>query len=248
MKKGFYILAILLITGINHTQAQTNFYIGTEGAMTGDIYEVFDPCNIISTTTPISGYWSILAGTSINKNFFFESGFIRKYYTAGYAYTKKSVILGSEFKAFNTVDIPIKLKSRFNIFGKRLFLSTTVGYHYSIKTGYSDIGWMSASNIINGDTTNVYGIINNSLSKSFILLEAAAGFEYILPKGLSISLSSGYLSGLKSIYRINYTTECNICRTTQAIEFSKGNYWYLALGIKYFISFSRRSKKCVKTL
>ena len=135
MKKSITVIIILLVL-IHSGFSQNKTYFGGEFAMTGDIYDIIDPCNLITTTPLITGSWGFTIGQEINRNFLIETGLIRKYYDEGFGYNVESLILGTYSNAFNTWQIPLRLKSRINLIKERLFLTATIGYHFSINTEY----------------------------------------------------------------------------------------------------------------
>ncbi len=236
MKKNLFTIIILFVI-TQSAFSQNKTFVGAELAMTGDIYDIIDPCNLITTTPLITGSWGLTIGQEINKNFLIETGLIRKYYDEGFGYNTESVILGTYSNAYNTWQIPLRLKSRINLLHKRLFLTATAGYSFSINTEYGYGGGSGGGGMVNGnDTINVFYTVNDSVTKTFSLLETGLGFEYVVFDGLIISLSSSYYTGLKKAYQLNMTTEgCN-CNTDNAFGISKGGYWSVAFGIKYSVS------------
>ena len=235
-KKGIIIIIAILFVSIHPGFGQNKTYFGGEAAMTGDIYDIIDPCNLITTTPLITGSWGFTVGQEISKNFLIETGLIKKYYDEGFGYTIKSVVLGSSSNAFNTWQIPLRLKSRINLIKERLFLTTTIGYHFSINTEYGYGGGSGGGGFINGNDTISVNYVDNSISKTFSLIETGIGFEFVAFDGLIFSLSSGYYTGFKKVYQLNMTTEGHNCSTDNAFGISKGSYWSIAFGIKYTIS------------
>ncbi len=236
MKKNIIVIIILFV--LTHSGfSQNKTFIGGEFAMTGDIYDIIDPCNLITTTPLITGSWGIIIGQEINKNFIIETGLIRKYYDEGFGYNIESLILGSSSNAFNTWQIPLRLKARINLLNDKLFLTTTIGYHFSINTEYGYGGGSGGGSLVDGnDTIKVLYTINDSISKTFSLIETGVGLEYIAFDGFIISLSSSYYTGFKKVYQLDITTEGHNCSTDNAFGISKGGYWNIAFGIKYAMS------------
>lgn len=236
MKKNIFAIIILIVlTQSGFSQNKT--YFGGEFAMTGDIYDINDPCNLITATSLITGSWGFTIGQEINKNFLIETGLIRKYYDEGFGYNVESLILGSSSNAFNTWQIPLRLKSRINLINERLFLTATIGYHFSINTEYGFGGGSGGGGLVDGnDTIRVSYTINDSITKTFSLIEAGLGFEYVVFDGFIISLSSSYYSGLRKAYQLDMTTEGYNCSSDNAYGISKGGYWNIAIGVKYSIS------------
>ncbi len=60
------ILLVVILTGILQLSfGQKSTFIGFEGAVTSDIYEIIDPCNIIQNTPLITGSWGFTIGQEI---------------------------------------------------------------------------------------------------------------------------------------------------------------------------------------
>ena len=243
MKKNIFAI-IILFTFAQAGFSQNKTFFGGEFAITGDIYDIIDPCNLITTTPLITGSWGLTVGLEINNNFLIETGLIRKYYDEGFGYNMKSLILGTYSNAFIIWQIPFRLKSRINLINKRLFLTATIGYHFSINTEYGYGGGSGGGVFIDGnDTIRVSYTINDSITKTFSLIETGLGFEFLAFDGFIISLTSSYYTGIRKVYQLDMTTEnCN-CSSDNVYGISKGAYWNIALGVKYALSNLWRSKK-----
>ena len=236
MKKNILTITILFFF-LNSGFSQRAAFLGGEFAITGDVYDIIDSCGLITTTPLITGSWGITIGQEINKNFTVETGIIRKYYNSGFRYTTSSFATGSSSNAFNTWQIPFRLRARLNLLKNRLFLTTTIGYHFSINSDYGYGGGMGGGSLADGnDTIVVSYTVNDSIAKTFSLLEAGVGFEFAVSDAFIISLSSSYYTGLKNVYQMDMTTEGCGCISDNAFGISKGGYWNISVGIKYSIS------------
>ena len=243
MKRNIFAIIILIVLAQSGF-SQNKTFIGGEFAMTGDIYDIIDPCNLITITPLITGSWGVTAGQEINNNFLIETGLIRKYYDEGFGYNIESLILGSSSNAFITWQIPPRLKSRINLINERLFLTATIGYHFSINTAYGYGGGSGGGCFIDGnDTIKVSYTINDSITKTFSLIETGLGFEYVVFDGFIINLTSSYYTGLRKVYQLDMTTENYNCSSDNAYGISKGGYWNIAFGVKYALSNLWRRKK-----
>jgi hypothetical protein len=236
MKKSILTVTVFLFT-LSSGFSQNSTFIGGEFALTGDIYDFNDPCGLITTTPLITGSWGITVGREINRNFLVETGLIRKYYDSGFGYNNMSFAAGSSSNAFNSWQIPLRLKAKLNLIKNRFFLTTTIGYHFSINSDYGYGGGVGGDGFISGsDTVIVSYTVNDSLAKTFSLLETGIGFEFAVTDGFIISLSSSYYTGFNKVYQMDMTTEGGGCSPDNAFGISKGSYWAVSLGIKYAIS------------
>ena len=204
--------------------------------MTGDVFDINDPCGFLTSTNLITGSWGFTLTQEINSNFLVETGFLIKYYDAGYSYSTGFGNVGNSYNAFDTKQIPIRLKARMNLLKNRLFLTTTIGYHFAFNSNYDDdYGW-GGSDIISGNDTIIISSTGRALTKTFSLIEAGAGLEYTLFDGLVLSLSTSYYSGLKKVYQMDVKITDPECISSESYGISKGSYWNIAFGIKYAIS------------
>ena len=216
--------------------SQKNTYFGGELAMTGDVFDMNDPCGLLTSTNLITGYWGFSVGQEINRNLLIETGFFIKYYDVGYGYSSGFGNVGFSSNAFDSRQIPVRLKARFNLLKDRLFLTTTVGYHFCFNYDYGDdYGSGGSETIIGNDTVNMSYTVR-ALSKDFSLIETGVGLEFALFDGFIVSLSSSYYAGLKKIYQMDITRKDADCISTDSYGISKGSYWSVAFGVKYAVS------------
>jgi hypothetical protein len=226
---------IILFSQISFSQKST--YLGFEGAVVNDIYNIEDPCNIIESNPIYQVSWGVNVEQELSNNFSIQTGIIRKYYDEGFGYTKGTIVLGYQANAFNTWQIPIRIISKQNLVKDKLFITQALGFHYSINSNY-DYGKSSGggSYLDGGDTISASYTVNGFKEKTFPLIEAGLGLELKIYDSFLISLSSSYLTGLKKVHQLDISTEGYGCSTNNAISFSKGSYWNIALGFKYAIS------------
>ncbi|MDH5379923.1 MAG: hypothetical protein OEW75_03675 [Cyclobacteriaceae bacterium] len=248
---------IFLISSIGFSQNIT--YLGFEGAVTSDKYEIFDPCETITSTQLITGSWGLFVGQQIHKNLFIESGILWKYYDEGYETLHYEYPFGpssSIASSFYAFQIPIRLTNRINLKNEKLFLNTTLGYHVGINRDYDRDEYGNTyiydpndfiintpdtpDRIIGEDTIkNVRPVEDNYLTKNFGLIEAGLGLEYFIGSGFTASISASYFVGLNNV-TLNYistgiSNKTTSCTSDRAVGTSKGSYSNLRLSIKYDI-------------
>jgi len=227
-------------------------YIGAEGAITSDNYEIIDPCETITSTKILTGSWGISIGQQIHKNLILESGVIWKNYDGGFEYSRERPHFGSFGSigtGIQTIQVPLRLIARINLLKNRLFLTSTVGYHLGINRDYgydfegpSQVPDTGLDYMVFGDDTVKIPTteISVSLRKTFGLIEAGLGLEYVLGSSFIVGFSASYFAGLNNVYQetmsTGITNGTSTCTSNNAVGLSNGSYSNVRLSFKYVIS------------
>ncbi len=235
MNSKFFLIAVLLFV-VQLSVAQKSTFLGFEGGRSYDQYIVHDPTDIITNTKLESTFFGVTLSQELSENFLIETGIIRKGYYQGYEETSSPG--GQSYStAYNTWQIPIRLKGRLPIVKEKFYLTTTVGYHYGINSNYGSGGtggshWSNDS----GDTLSITSTSNNTITERFSLLETGVGLELYAFKGVLLYASSSYYTGLNDIYKVNYSIYNGLVSTDDAVAVSRGSYWNITFGVKFAIS------------
>ena len=147
--------------------------------------------------------------------------------------------------AFYAFQIPLRLISRINLSENKLFLNTTLvinrdyGNDFVFDPNYASV-IVVADQVVGNDTIkNVRPVEYKHLRKTFGLIEAGLGLEYVLGNGFFVGLSASYFVGLDNVYREYVSTGISngvtSCSSDSAIGVSKGSYSNLRLTLKYNI-------------
>lgn len=238
MKYIFSVTFLFLVMTSSFSQKGT--FLGFEAALNHDIYEFNDPCNLFSSVPLSTGSWGFTLGQELNKNLGIESGFIVKYYDAGYRFASDVPGFGVKtliWSAYSALQIPLRIKGRAKLIKNKLYLTGTLGYHFAINSDYNPgvVSEGKGTHAIGDDTVKT-SLVTRELRKTFSLIEVGLGLDLLSGPNLVISLSSSYYLGLNPVYQLEFETEGNICNPDQVTGLSKGTYWNVAIGIKYRIS------------
>jgi len=245
-----FVCAVSMLASLGFGQNIT--YIGFEGAVTSDVYEIFDPCETITSTRLITGSWGFSIGQQVHKNLLIESGFIWKYYDEGYEDLYYEYPLGPGAgiaSSFYAYQIPLRLISRINLKQDKLYLNTIVGYHFGINRDYGNDYVYSPDElpmaglpyyVVGNDTIkHAMAVEDRYLRKNFGLIEAGLGLEYVLVKSFIVGLSASYFVGLDNVILNTMSTGISngitTCTSDSAIGVTKGSYSNLRLTLKYDI-------------
>ena len=223
--------AIFLYTAA-HAQKKT--FIGVEGALNNDIYEIIDDGSLLKKVPLLTGYFGLNIRQELNATVYLETGLLRKYYDEGIGFKTSSGY--SSGNAINAWLIPFRLGTRINLHKQKLHLVPVLGYVIGINSeyGYGD-GGSAGYEISKGDT--IYHNVHSKLSirRIFPLLQTGMGVEFIFLRTALISFSANYYTGFKNVIEqdIGYTHNSS---TYTAKGLSKGETMSFGMAFKYPIS------------
>lgn len=230
-----HILTFLLLGTSYWSYSQRSTFIGTEVAITHDRHMLVDPCDILGKHPTVTGYFGFTLGQQINKTFLMETGLIRKTYDFGFGFKPYELLIAAPSgNGFNAWQIPLRLRSRVQIYDSRLFFSTTIGLNWNVFYGFGGGG--ARSSLGAGIDRVSYEYRKNQLEETFYLAEISSGIDYEFKSQFAIYANLCYAVGFREIHSTDIITENASCRSDQASTSSKGNYWGLVLGVKYDLS------------
>ncbi len=229
--KSFFIIFTLFLSIT--LVGQTRTYIGIEGAVTNDKYQLDDPGDMIMPTHCVSAMGGINVRQELNNWFSLESGLIFKFYKKGIG-VKGQPELYSTGESFNSWQIPFRFNARLNLKSNIVFLKSTIGFHYCFNNDFfSSSG--SGFGFFNGNETPVFSYeerTNTSLTKRFPLLETGLGLELKLSGKSLLTFSGSYYTGFKDVMQSNIEYQAN-GTGSDAVMTSKGNYFSYSVGFRY---------------
>jgi len=218
--------------------AQKNTYIGVEGAVDNDVYEIIDNGTLLKKIPLITGYFGLNIRQDLTPQVFLETGLLRKYYDEGIGF--KSSPGYTETNAINAWLIPLRLGWRINLLNLRkqkLYLVPVIGYVLGINSDYGyDDGGLGGSETMAKDTISYSVYSKLSLRKTFPLMQTGMGVGFVFVRTLLVYVSANYYTGFKNLIEqnINYTHNSE---TYSAAGLSKGEMLSFGLSVKYPISY-----------
>ncbi len=230
-------LAFLLTTA----SAQKNTYIGGEGAVSHDVYEIIDNGNLLKKVPLLTGYFGFNIRQDLSSTVFVETGLLRKYYDEGIGFkTSPGYSSGNEISGWF---IPLRLGTRINLRKQKVHLVPVIGYTLGINSdyGYGD-GGSAGSEIYKQDTISYRNYAKLSLRRTFPLLQTGMGVEFILLRTALVSLAANYYTGFTNLIEqdIEYTHNST---TYTAKGLSKGEIASFGVAVKYPINHLWSSKR-----
>jgi len=240
MRKSIFITLSFFLTGILFSQK--SIYLGFEGGPSFDKYSFFDNGDQI-LSLPLSS-WSYGINFSYDLNNFFsvETGAIVKDYKRGNGFRGIGEGVGFNAGGINTVQIPLRLRTRIPLIKDRLFFSTVMGYHHSFNLfntiSSGSVGASGGNFILDSDE-----IFKGNLVKSFSLLETGAGLELRVLKTAYLRFSASYFTGFKKVSQSDIVYTVNDGPATRATIQSSGSYLSYTMSIRFPIASIRPKKK-----
>ena len=216
---------------------QNNTYIGIEGAVNNDVYDIIDNGSLLKHVPLITGYFGLNIRQDINPTLFLETGLLRKYYDEGIGF--KSSSFYTESNAINAWLIPLRLGVRFkllNLRKQKLYIVPVIGYVFGINSdyGYGD-GGQSGSETSAKDTISYSVYSKLSQRHTFPLLQTGLGIEFSLFRIVLLSVNANYYTGFKNLIEQNIEyTQNSVSNTAKGL--SKGEIVSFGLSAKYPIS------------
>lgn len=241
-KTGF--IALALAFTVITVPAQRNTYIGVEGAINNDVYDIIDNGTLLKNVPLITGYFGLNIRQDISPAVFLETGLLRKYYDEGIGF--KSASSYSEGNAINALFIPLRLGVRIKLLKfpeRQLYLVPVIGYVFGINSdyGYGD-GGEGGSETAPQDTISYVVNSRLSLRRTFPLLQTGMGVEFVFLRSMFVSVTANYYTGFKNLMEQNIEyTRNSVSNTAKGL--SKGELMSFGLAIKYPISYLWKSHK-----
>jgi hypothetical protein len=238
--KQFVLSVVVLICGLNTTNAQNKTYFGFEFSLFRDIHKIKDNGNYLTTLPLMEPQGGITVRQEIKKQIFVEAGVIVKPYSDAIGFKPVPVsFVGTEGISLL---IPIRLGLNLNLYDEKIYLAPVIGYSYSANTP-SSYGRDSGTQESSTTTISYTATESPDVSRYVSLLQIGIGFEFEIFDVLLFSISTSYYKGYTPIWisDINYTVN-NSSSMTGTVT-SKGDFWCVSTALKYPISNFWTSKR-----
>lgn len=218
---------------------QNKTYVGLEIGPKLENYQSIDNGDGLLTKpffySPIYG---LTIGQELNKILTVETGFYINDY--GESYRINGDFGYSASNALVAYQIPLRLKARVNVIKDQVSIVPTIGYTFAINNDFessgSGAGFTTSMGAAFNDSTRTQHTSTYNLRRNYGLIEAGLALEYKLPQQMILYLSTNYLKGLHRVVEMEVRYWINDEPEQTATVFSNGDYYSIAIGIKYPIS------------
>jgi hypothetical protein len=235
MTKTILAALFLCVLLANTSSAQKNTYIGVEGALNADVYEIVDNGNLLRNTAPLAAYYGLSIRQDLSSSVFVETGLLRKSYMEGIGFKTSSGYSSGD--AINAWFIPLRLGTRINLHRQKLHLVPVIGYTQGINSDYGyGNGGSGGFEIYNQDTIHYSMYSKLSLQRLFPLLQTGMGVEFVLFRTLLTSVAASYYTGFKNLMEQDIEYTHNSSSTYTAKGLSKGETLSFGVAFKYPVS------------
>jgi hypothetical protein len=233
---------MLLFSTITFPQKTT--YIGLEGALTHDVYEILHKGNGLKRIPIISGLWGVNIRQHISEQFFLQTGVIRKYYEEGIAFKKMDGYTGGD--AMSAWFVPFSIGSSYKLLKNKIFISPVIGYVFCINSDYGYGNGGGGGIYENNDGTKItYQYISTYNLKNFSLLQTGLSLELTMFKTGILAVSGNYYTGFKKLIGQDIAYKINNEPGQTGSAYSRGDVFSLGIEIKYPVSkhWSKKTKR-----
>lgn len=234
--KSIFIILLQILS--NHVYCQNKILFGFETGLSNDLYTFSDDKDIIAPTFLPTLSWGAYIGKELTNSHSIELGLIRKYYDEGFSINLPPPLFigGGSGNAFDSWQIPIRLKNKLFLHKDKISFATTIGYHFCINSSFDSGG---GGNFVSQNQSDT--IIGNyqfyvDLNKYFSLIETKIGFNFLLLNNINLYVFSSYYTGLNKVIRVDYDYTLNSSPVNRAYSASNGNYWKIGFEVNYPIS------------
>jgi len=236
--KAIKLLTLLLLS--MHGYSQSLIHVGVDAGIKFDIFGKHDESNYLKTGMPMNGLYGFNLGYEFRNNLILETGvyknqFSYAFYFKGDNGTKP--FKNSSFSNFTSFQVPISLKTKFNLYRNKVSLLSSAGFvwltneyrGYQFLSGQGN-GWAKDGENIDSASYSLHTV---KLSGNNILIQAGSGIEVYVLKTFYLDLSGIFYYGVKKISLLEMTYTVNNSKTYSAGTTFKGNSINILLGLKY---------------
>jgi hypothetical protein len=179
-------------------------YIGITYGLCNDAAEFTENESNIYRVPCISNSFGLTIKKYLNKSLSIESGVISKPYTVGFGINAPSFYMESNSSSALTIQVPIRLNSKINLYKNKVFLGGTVGYVFAFNTdpGRGDTSGFYNPKYSNSSKSSLDSVFYSSRTlttndKHFSLIQSALSLEVFLFQNISLEISYSYYTGFE---------------------------------------------------
>jgi hypothetical protein len=224
------------------------FYIGFTIGICNDATEFAEYGPNIYKAKCQSTSFGLTVRKHFNKSLSLETGVFFKPYTVGFGAKLPTFSIENNSSSALTIQVPLRLHSKVNIYKNKIFLGGTIGYVYAFNLNHGQ-----------GDTSGIYTPIYSNSSKSssdsifystrtkttndkqLSLIQTGISIEFKLYKNISLEISYNYYTGFKHFQDTKITYIINDSPIYFTKMFMTGSYSCFGLSLQSAIH--NRTKK-----
>lgn len=235
--KPLILFAIFLIAQMTfqNIYSQSKTYLGIEYARANDLMTFYDEGKSIKPAPLYTSFYGILLSREIGENLSLSTGVQDKHYWTGFKFQNETYDFSSSVATYeySAIQIPVTLTGTYSIFKNKLFLQTTLGYHFCIRKQdkSESIGTSKFLTVTDSIITNSFS--SAGLKKTFSLIETGIGFTYKLKNYSKVYISGSYFNGFSKLSELEIFYAKNNEQEKQAKGISTGDYFAIKVGYLY---------------
>lgn len=224
----------LFIFALVTCKAQENrTWLGADIGFSNNYSFATDFGNNIKVIPSPNGTWGIHVRQDFKYATFVEVGFLRNNYTPGY-YFKSLGNVGTAGlgKGIRTLQIPLRLGKRINVYKNKWYLVPVIGYAFGMNLNPNKhFGSLVGTSSNYRDTVNYIADIKG-LKQYFSLIQSGLNIECNLNKGMIFCMSVNYNGCFQPIAQTDLIYHSNRQPNSTARIVSKGSNLYYGIALK----------------
>ena len=237
--KKLYILLLVVHVFMFSAYGQYDTHIQAGAGIAFDQYHLTDEGGRVETGIPTTAYEFNLS-QGILPNIRIETGLnIHEYYSG--QFFKDAFPMGYSNELMS-LQIPLRLQYRINLYKNALWLNSSLGYKLGIDTYYypetdesSETGQHSTAYANLGDYEYTYDSYSD-FSRFFHMAEMSIALEYTTDYNINYSLIGRYTSGFNKIIEHHTWYTYKNSEEYHAIQTSYGDYLYMGVAVAWKLS------------
>lgn len=242
MLKFTYSFCIMVFMLVYSSYSQNKLLAGAESSLNYDVVNLYDPDNNLELPHLFSSSFGVSLKKEFNSFIALETGIRYRSHKQGYTYESEAIEMKISTVGFKSLQVPLRLITKTNLFHEKVFLNTIIGYDFCINIDFNDTAsGQFQSAISDGNTYLTYFSSSAGIRKSFSIIESGLGIEICnIYKDAVLNISTTYSKGLNKVSKLNINYVINDEPIHLAESYSTGESWCINLGLKYPIKCSSK--------
>ena len=237
-------ICLIVLTFISASAQENRTWLGFDFGASSNQSVAVDFGTNLQAIASTSAAWGAHIRQDFKNASFVEVGFLRNKYTPGY-YFKSLGNVGTTSigKGIRTMQIPLRLGTRLNIYKHKWYLVPVIGYAFGMNLNPNKRFGSLVGTSSNFRDTVSYIADLKGLKHYFLLVQAGLNIECNLNKAMVFCMSINYNGCLQPIAQTDLIYHSNRQPNSTARIVSNGSNLYYGIALKFELGFLWSSVK-----